>query len=517
MKQTLDNLVKSFPTTPFLFVCSGLTRRYLNLPNWEELLQHFATRLSADSFKFKGLMNEANGNKAKVGSLIAEEFSKRWFNDPTFRSGSAEVEKLVENDVSPFKAELAEYIKARSMAVPEYHNEIELLKQLTVRNISGFITTNYDTFLEDIASGYKVYSSQEELLFSSIQGVGEIFKIHGSINNPSSLIITAEDYAAFDAKSSYLAAKLTTIFIEYPMIFIGYSLSDPNIRKILSSIARGLSDKHLDKLSDRLIFVKRNKLLDSSVEVSSHSIDIDGRYIPATKIETNNFGLIYEALSHKKSGYPVRLLRLFQEELYRYSLTENCSKHCVVSPYNPLIADDAIVFSVGVDDSHLVQGLIGVTSEQWYKSIIFDDELNYTADELLTHAYPTLISRNNKLPIYKYLGKAEKNHPSIKTISHLDELINNTTKRNRETFVLANRSVSGVIHQFSDDFVNTLKYLSYLKEDEIDIDELEKFIRESFEKHPKCLQTGENSASNMKRIIRMFDWLKYGKKGDLPQ
>ena len=202
MKQTLDSLVQSFPTTPFLFVGSGLTRRYLNLPNWEELLQHFASRLSADSFKFRGLMNEANGDKAKAGSLIAEEFSKRWFNDPSFRSGSSKVEKLVENNVSPFKAELSEFIKKSSIINEGYQNEIELLKKLTIRNISGFITTNYDTFLEDIATGYKVYSSQEELLFSSIQGIGEIFKIHGSINSPASLVITAEDYAAFDAKSS---------------------------------------------------------------------------------------------------------------------------------------------------------------------------------------------------------------------------------------------------------------------------------------------------------------------------
>ncbi len=516
MNQTLEDLIKSFPTTPFLFVGSGLTRRYLNLPNWDELLQYFTSRLSSDSFKYQELMNEANGDKAKVGTLIAQEFTRRWFKEPSFRSESAEITKLVKSDVSPFKAELAEYIKNKSTIAPEYATEIELLKQLTVFNISGFITTNYDTFLECIAPKYKVYTSQEELLFGTIHGVAEIFKIHGSVDNPSSLIITAEDYAAFDAKSSYLAAKLTTIFVEYPIIFIGYSLSDPNIRKILSSIARGLTDKHLGKLSDRLIFVKRNKLLESSAEVSSHSIDIDGHYIPATKIETNNFGLIYEALSHKKAGYPVRLLRLFQEELYRYTLTENCSKHCVVTPYNPHIPDDAIVFSVGVDDTHLLHGLIGITAEQWYKSIIFDDELSYTADELLTHAYPQLIFINKKLPIYKYLGKAKNKYPNITKISEFDELLCKTYKDYRRKYVSIHRSVSWVVKQFSHDLVKTLTNLSSLKEDEIDVDELEEFIKNTFKEHPNCLKTGENSATHMKRVIRIFDWLKYGKKGDLP-
>lgn len=517
MKQTLDDLVQSFPTTPFLFVGSGLTRRYLNLPNWEELLQYFATRLSDDPFKYKGLMNEANDDKAKAGSLIAKEFSTKWFNDPSFRSGSVQVEQLVSNNVSPFKAELAEHLRESSKINEDYREEIELLKNLTVRNISGFITTNYDTFLEDISNNYKVYSSQEELLFSTIQGIGEIFKIHGSISNPTSLVITSEDYEVFDAKSSYLAAKLTTIFVEYPIIFIGYSLSDPNIRKILTSIAKGLSEKHLDKLSNRLIFVKRNKNMGSDADVSSHSIDIEGHYIPATKIETNNFGLVYKALAHKKAGYPIRLLRLFQEELYRYSLTKNCSKHCVVSPYDPNISDDSIVFSVGVDDSHLVQGLVGITAEQWYKSIIFENELNYTADELLTHAYSKLISGNNKLPIYKYLIKAKKSYSNITPISELDDLISKTIKKNRERFFIANRSVVGVIQQFSSDFNSILKYLSYLKEEEIDVDELEKFIKKSLEVTPECLHTGQKSATDIKRLIRMLDWLKYGRTGNFPQ
>jgi hypothetical protein len=182
MNQTLEDLIKSFPTTPFLFVGSGLTRRYLNLPNWDELLQYFTSRLSSDSFKYQELMNEANGDKAKVGTLIAQEFTRRWFKEPSFRSESAEITKLVKSDVSPFKAELAEYIKNKSTIAPEYATEIELLKQLTVFNISGFITTNYDTFLECIAPKYKVYTSQEELLFGTIHGVAEIFKIHGSVD-----------------------------------------------------------------------------------------------------------------------------------------------------------------------------------------------------------------------------------------------------------------------------------------------------------------------------------------------
>ena len=35
------------------------------------------------------------------------------------------------------------------------------------------------------------------------------------------------DYAKLAETQDYLAAKLLTIFMEYPIIFIGYSLNDP--------------------------------------------------------------------------------------------------------------------------------------------------------------------------------------------------------------------------------------------------------------------------------------------------
>ena len=54
-----------------------------------------------------------------------------------------------------------------------------------------------------------------------------------------------------------------------------------------------------------------------------------------------------------------------------------------------------------------------------------------------------------------------------------------------------------------------IEWLAYLKEDEIDLNQLENFLKDYLKKHPDVLNS--NSATNFRRLIRIYDWLKYGK------
>ena len=177
----------------------------------------------------------------EVAERIAGEFNVRWFDDPGWRDIDKEYLTAVQDRTAPFKAEIATYIKRKSISVPEYENEIAALSKLSQKSLAGIITTNYDCFLEKIMKGYKTYIGQEELVFSAVYGLAEIYKIHGCISRPASLVITSADYEDFNSKNQYLASKLMTIFLEYPIIFIGYSINDPNIKSILRSVVGCLS------------------------------------------------------------------------------------------------------------------------------------------------------------------------------------------------------------------------------------------------------------------------------------
>lgn len=519
MIEKWQEIVRSFPTIPYLFIGSGITRRYLNLPDWENLLRCFTERVSQDKFKYESYKSITSDKKEKIGEILEVEFNKKWFDDESFRTAAPEIDEFVKAGASPFKAEVSYFIQQQSQINREFEEEIETLKFLTKQNISGFITTNYDDFLETIAPDYKVYVGQEELIFSQIQEMAEIFKIHGSISDPNTIVINEKDYRDFAEKSAYLAAKLMTIFIEYPIIFIGYSISDTNIRKILESIVNCLSEKNIFKLANRFIFVQRNSNYNDTLKISDHTMDFGGKIIPMTKIETNNFQLIFEVLKEKRAGLPVKTLRFLKEQFYNYTISNIPSKHVVVNPYDPEIPEENIGFFIGQNCNEVLNGLVGIKTDQWYKNILFENTLPYSADALLKYAFPVLFKQNNSLPVFKYLFQADEDHSNVLEqigIKNFDDLISSSFKKNREIKIFPDRSVRGLIKQYSlrDDFdKNLLMYLAYLKEDEIIVEDLEDFLKKYFALHPDILskEFDQSIKTNIRRLIRIYDWLKYHK------
>lgn len=518
---TINEVISRFNTVPFLFVGSGLSRRYLNTPDWRGLLGHFAERISKDPFAYNSYVSKATaegftaGQLPKVAELIQRDFDEKWFANPEMRSQDEVVLRAVMEGVSPFKAEVAKYFSTFATPVEAYQAEISKLKELSVRNLAGVITTNYDDFLECQFAGYTRYIGQNELIFSSIQGVAEIYKIHGSVDKPDSLVINEEDYIEFAAKSKYLAAKLMTIFMEYPIIFMGYSLSDSNVMSIINSIVDCLDETQLNRLEDRFVFVEYNRAA-IKPEVSTHTIMVNGKPLAMRRIVLSDFMPLYTAMEGIKSKLPVRILRRFKQDLYNYTITNTPTANLRVASIDDVrVADEDLVLAIGKANELGLRGLSGIDHDEWYRNIV-TEELDFTADDLLEHAFKKLLSQNSgRLPVHKYLAEATRAFPDAVAVadkySSLDDIISNSIRNNRQKIWMYS-SVKQIWDNEKTDISKAMYLISHLEEDKINVDELMDILTEIFEEDINILKNiGPAGRTNIRRVIMIYDCLKWKK------
>lgn len=516
---TIEEIIGKFNATPFLFVGSGMARRYLNLPDWKGLLRHFAELIRNDEFVYESYENIAKSmiNRAgimpKVAELIQIDYDKKWFGDTSIRTLDKEMMKEIHRGLSPFKAEVANYIKQKKEINIEYQQEIDKLIEISEKSIAGIITTNYDTFLEDNFKGFTKYVGQSQLIFSALQGIAEIYKIHGSVEVPESIIINEEDYVKFEEKSSYLAAKLMTIFMEYPIIFIGYSISDSNIQSIIKSIVNCLDKEQVKGLEDRFIFVEydADKV---DIEVTPYTIMIDDKPLMMKKIVLSDFLPLYKALENKKAKLPVRMLRRFKQELYEYTITNMPTENLRVATLEDTrVGDEELVLAIGRASEIGLKGLSGIEGNEWYRDIVLGD-LEFTADELLEYAYPKLLKQNSgKMPANKYLAVATKEYPEYQALmkqQNFESIISKTIKRSRGILGTYS-SVNQIWRNEKHNLEKATRLIAHLKEEQIDLKELENVLNEIFEEDVFVLQNQIKAGTNIRRLIRIYDYLKWGK------
>lgn len=516
---TVEEIIIKFNTTPFLFVGSGMTRRYLGLPDWKGLLKHFAEIVHNDEFAYSSYENLAKSMECKAGimpqiaDLIQKDFDQKWFRDPSIRTIEGVELEAVHKGISPFKAEVAEYIKKMSVVNTEYQSEINKLSEISEKSIAGVITTNYDTFLENHFSGFTKYVGQSQLIFSPIQGVAEIYKIHGSVEMPDSIIINEEDYVHFQEKSAYLAAKLMTIFMEYPIVFMGYSISDSNIIGIIKSIVNCLDAEQVKKLEDRFVFIEYRQGM-TGVEATPYTIMVDDKPLTMRRIVLSDFMLLYNALEGKTAKLPVRILRRFKQELYEYTITNVPTGNIRVAALDDQrVSDEELVLSIGKASEFGLKGLSGLESNEWYRDIVLGD-LEFSADELLEHAFAKLYKQNSgKLPVYKYLHESSKDFPEYRKMvenQDFDSLLSATIRNNRRTLG-AYKSVKQIWENEKENLEKATRLIAHLTEKQIVLSELEDVLKELFENDVNVLQNEKIARTNIKRLIRIYDYLKWKK------
>lgn len=509
---------------PYLFIGSGFSKRYLNLPNWENLLEEVADLVYDNKFKLAQKKNLAkkefnpnthyNQYMTYLCDLISNDLDLIWYDDDKFKESRDKYSDLViTSGVLPIKIEIAKIIKKNNKVLEKMKPELEIFKQLTTHSIGGIITTNYDSLIEDIFD-FEVYRTQQQLLFQKNHEIGEIYKIHGCVTEPETIMITSEDYQMIEEKNKYLAAKLLTIFIEHPIVFIGYSINDEDIKNILFDITKCLNEYQKEILEERLIFINWNPNI-INIQEETRIIEFSDRtHITIKSFSINKFDSLYLQLAKIKSKYPVKLLRTLKKDMYELALSETPTDKIMISlPPNDLTDEEysnlEYVFGFGVMEL-AKKGYSSPRSQEIYYDIILDN-CQYNADSLLLNSFPSIEKHYGTLPRFKYIKSASKaTQEYMNSRQDIPDSINYFLNRQLINRKIKEKSIQEILNNYNDNksiFYNILS----LEPSQIDCEELGKTLKDILSTDSTLLNEYQNpqSKTNLRKLIKIYDWLKY--------
>lgn len=291
---------------PIIFVGSGITQRYFkNAPRWEELLLSLWEKVHERESYFelyhrlqsKGLIDFQI--YLEIARILEEDIDAAFYQRQ-LTIDNLEIEQAHSEKLSPFKQCIANVFsnleKREGM-----DEEIKSLAQMLVK-ARFIITTNYDTFIEEcfnlLNKSIKVNVGNKGL-FVKTNDYGELYKIHGSIKEINSICITQKDYEQNESKLAIVNAKILSNLTEAPILFLGYSLTDENIRALLSDYSENIP-YGLEDAATRIGVVEYKKNEQSVQDIVSSIPDLGIYY---TKITTDNFKQIYDNVSQIEQGY----------------------------------------------------------------------------------------------------------------------------------------------------------------------------------------------------------------------
>lgn len=207
MIEELKNSIKN--RNVILFVGAGVSAT-LGLPDWNSLINHIAKELDYDEQIF---------NQYGDSLLLAEYY------------------KLSKSHIG----ELRSWMDCNWNVDETLIMKSKIYEAIIKLNFSKIYTTNYDHCLEKAFSAWNVKYHRIvnlEDFISQDDSITQIIKFHGDTISDSSIVLTESDY--FERLNFYspLDIKLQFDMLGKSILFIGYSLSDINIRLLIYKISK---------------------------------------------------------------------------------------------------------------------------------------------------------------------------------------------------------------------------------------------------------------------------------------
>lgn len=506
MITNVDDIVEvmSEYAPPYLFVGSGFSFRYTDAPDWENLLKIIAEKYDINlGLLMLECKNENNPKKIdypKLGSMLNEELERRKVeinSDYNFR------------DITAIKEEIISVLSNIHNEVNLEHEEIKLFKDL-LSKISGIITTNYDLILEELTEEFDFQSfvGQESLISNKLLFSDEIYKIHGCVTDRESLIITEEDYDKFENRQKYILGKLTVIFAEFPLIFIGYSLEDKNIKKILKDLMVSLSHEELKEISKKWLFIEY-KEGEEELLVKERTIEFEnGNKLIFNCIETDNYLELYKKLTKINFKLPPqrKVIKYVKKMIAEYELKPNSkifvqTSESIEQAIESFKNGEQVSLTFGTTSEFLNISYFGLMQD-----VVCDNNSKYSKETSgFTKSYKKTV-RGTYYPRYKYFEEEDLMENDIQLLS-LNDFYWNISNSVEDSY-RSNEELSKRIQYWLKEVKKTSEIADYY----VDLDNLREFLKQIFESRNSLDEIKEDYdlkyETNLKKLVTAYDILK---------
>lgn len=492
----IQEFVGHYKNHPVLFIGTGFSLRYLqNSFSWNGLLEFISFELTENEEFYYDLKAESMVNGEYSYDLLASklelEFNKRLAED---RKG-----KFVKiNDIfydsmkegiklSRFKIYLTQLLTPL-MIKPEKSNEIDALIRAR-KNIGSVITTNYDRLCEKFFEFNPLIGN--DILLSN--PYGSVYKIHGCVSDSNNIIITREDYDNFNNKYELIRAQLLSIFIHNPIIFIGYRISDSNIKSLLKTIFSyvNVNTALAKKIRDNFLLVEYAPD-NQSIEITEHDIDIEGMAtIRINKIKTDNYTAIYDALS--KLVLPVSAMDIRKVQKVWNTIKSGGEIKVNITENIDELKNEDMVLAVGSEKTVKYEFQTKTEMIQNYFKIV--DEAN---SQLISLLNKQVISTRERFPIFAFSSICENLINVDKYKSRQIDKIIDDLKRYVRDCENNYTSITDITNNLADwKVIGGIMYA--VMEDNISLSELKKYLEDNA---GRC-------DTDFRKLLCLYDYLAY--------
>lgn len=251
------------------FIGAGFSRD-LGYPSWSELLIKIIDKYSLmEKIKDSNLFYLLPEKDIPINTTINKNILENLIGVDFLRLAGYVDLLLKEEKNRDIRVEIIDIIqgyedKRKDKTNKEKFDKYKGIFSFIGNYITELITTNYDTNLEycidDLFVIHRNLSSVNSSRTSSKNNI-KLYKIHGCIkDNDNGIIITEKDYQDFYSSNKYIFHKLYSTLMENNMVFIGYSLADPNIRGLLSEVLEEI--KQNKEVQKKIYWINRDMMND---------------------------------------------------------------------------------------------------------------------------------------------------------------------------------------------------------------------------------------------------------------